>query len=60
MDFVYLKVNWHEENVSIHPNADDDNFAVEIGAQFTTHFRAEKGHTSKTLQYDQHWLTEPK
>ena len=51
--FVYLKVNWNEENVCIKPDEDDDYFAVEVGAQFLTHFRAEKGHTSKTLHYDQ-------
>ncbi len=45
--FVYLCINWNEEKVSIKPDTEDYNFAIETGAQFTAHFWVDKGQTSK-------------
>ncbi len=48
---MYLCINWYEEKVSIKPDADDNNFAIETGAQFTAHFWVDKGQTSKIMHF---------
>ena len=57
--FVYLCVNWNEENVCVEPDADDDDFAVGTGAQFTAQRWAEQGQTSKIIQFNKVKLPYP-
>ena len=47
---IYLCVDRNEENVCVKPDADDDDFPVEAGAQPVTQARADECNTPAKVQ----------